>query len=195
MYADDMIQQHFRYLVSVDETEVATFDRHFDYPPIWRYSSPAEAYEVLDHGQLEPYYMHALFALKNRHQVRSITSVFVTNILLFFDLIEKRWQDLVHDIRPDRSPIWRTVPQDLRERLFVLLQPPNGELARTIESVMTVAHLSSGSGKLLFPELLITQSCSAGTMEHYCQQLAGIVGAKVQCLGENYSASEGLLGV
>ena len=201
MYAHEMLQQYRNYLDSLEQTNGSTFDLNSDYPPIWRYSSPSEVYEVSDQGQLEPYYLHALFALKNREYIQSITSVFITNILLLFDIIQRHWKYMVHDIRTakvdfNQSPIWRTISESKRNILLELLQPADEQLAATIEIIMNCpSELSSGWGKLLFPNLLFTQSCSAGIMEHYCDKLAAIIGNDVKCFGESYSASEGILGI
>jgi hypothetical protein len=200
MYACEVIKQHKNYVQQLQDTRGSAFSADFSYPPIWRLSSPPEAYDVLDHGHLEPYYIHILFGLKNNREVCSITSVFVANILLLFNIIQRHWHELVHDIRtaqPDtvNSSVWRTIPQDLCEKLIAMLQPPDENLARTIENIMNRDELPVGWGKLLFPELIITQSGSGGTMTHYCTKLAGILGDSVHCLGENYSASEGFLGV
>ncbi|UJR17221.1 hypothetical protein I4U23_004116 [Adineta vaga] len=200
MYTYEVMKEHIHYLKQLQDTSGMAFSVDCSFSPIWRYASPPEAYEVLDYGLMEPYYMHILFGLKNGRHVRTIVGIFITSIILLFDMIQMKWREIVHDIRtgqPDteNSPIWKSIPEELRNKLIALLQPPDEDLARTIENIMNHDVLPVGWGKLLFPGLLITQSAAATTFEHHCAKLEMIVGEDVHCLGENYAASEALLGI
>ncbi|CAF1555070.1 unnamed protein product [Didymodactylos carnosus] len=107
-----------------------------DYPSIWRFASSPDAYEILDCGHLEPYYIQILFALKERDNVRSIGSVFVPNLLQLFDVIQLNWRQMVHDLKTakpaDDSPIWSSISLALRQTLIEKLRPPEPKLVDNI---------------------------------------------------------------
>ncbi|CAF0909921.1 unnamed protein product [Didymodactylos carnosus] len=168
-----------------------------DYPPIWRFASPPDAYEVLDRGHLEPYYIQILFALKERDNVRSIGAVFVSNLLQLFDVIQLNWRQMVHDLKTakpaDDSPIWSNISPALRQTLIEKLQPPEPKLADDIQEIMS--DVQPGWGKRLFRELIMTQSGSGGTLMHYYEKLSEILGSDVHFCGDLfYISSEGALG-
>ena len=194
------MRDHVNYLAQLHETQGSVFSAIHDHPPIWHYSSPPAAYEIKEKGYLETYYIHILFAIKNHENLCSITSIYITDMLLFFDILQKNWPEIVHDIRtacPDtvNSSFWSTIPEKLRDELIDDLQPPDPNLARFVETVMNHDELLPGWGKRLFSSLLMTRSRSGSTMEHYQMKLSAILGDDVACLGDDYSASEAFLGV
>ncbi|CAF0934345.1 unnamed protein product [Didymodactylos carnosus] len=116
-----------------------------------------------------------------------------------FDIIQTDWRKLVHDIETAKpkldSLVWSAIPNDLRKMLIERLQPPNPELAKQITDIMSSSTLPVGWGKQLFPELIITQSCSGAALLHHNDKLKNILGSGVQLCGECYSSTEGVLGI
>ncbi|CAF0934329.1 unnamed protein product [Didymodactylos carnosus] len=67
-FAYQAIAEHKNYLENIEKTDSEKYIE-VAYPPTWRLASPPEAYEVLNTGHLEPYYMHILFALKQANSL------------------------------------------------------------------------------------------------------------------------------
>ncbi len=111
------------------------------------YTSPLEVMKITDkHTAL---YLHCLFALKDR-SLSFISSVFISNVLDFFRLMEKSKKELIKDIKEGR--INRALPLEdkVRKSLNILLFP---DAARGEEVFQEFNKGFKGVARRLWPKL------------------------------------------
>lgn len=158
------------------------------------YSTPEIGYYIPT--EKEALYIHALFALRDRH-LGTIEANFVFLIFNLFTFIEHSWPSLVNDIRHGTIDPSISIPDNIYKQLLKSNTP---DALRANELETEFAKGFRGIAKRIWPTLNLILSVNTGSVALYASRLEYYIETgegvdPVVCYSPLYGASEGLMGV
>ena len=154
------------------------------------YAAPRDAYTIQD--MTTALYVQLLFGLKDT-TVEIIWSPFSTTALAAFTIIEKRWEQLVFDIRNGslNSALNLTVTQAMT--IKGAIGGPDPKRADELQLIFEEARSTNFESLALklWPKLSIVDALAGGSFAAYIPRLNHYLGADVDLYSSVYAASEG----
>ncbi len=152
------------------------------------YTSPLEVMNITD--KQTALYLHCLFAIKDR-SLSFISSVFISNVLDFFRLMEKNQKELVKDIREGRINRALPLEENVRKSLNTLLFP---DAARAEEVFQQFNKGFKGIARGLWPKLSYILAVTGANFSIYDREVDFYTGG-IPIYSPAYAASEALMGI
>ncbi|WP_426348526.1 GH3 auxin-responsive promoter family protein [Alloiococcus sp. CFN-8] len=152
------------------------------------YTSPLEVMKISD--KQTALYLHCLFALKDR-SLSYISSVFISNILDFFRLMEKNKKELTKDIREGRINRALPLEEKVRKSLNTLLFP---DASRGEEVSKEFDKGFNGIARRLWPKLSYLMAVTGANFSIYDSEVDYYTGS-LPIYSPAYAASEALMGI
>lgn len=154
----------------------------------YMYTSPYEVMLIKDkEAQL---YLHLFFALKER-RLSYISSIFISNVLDLFRLLEDKKVSLVMDIRKGRINKKLKIDENIREKLNKSIKPDSG---RADEIEAEIKRGFNGICKRIWPEIIYIACVTGGNFSIYDERVDYYTG-KLPIYSTAYAATEATIGI
>ena len=154
------------------------------------YAAPLDAYAIQD--MTTALYVQLLFGLKDT-TVEIIWSPFSTTALAAFTLIEKKWEQMVFDIRNGSLNSALNLTESQVKAIEEAIEGPDQKRADELQLIFEEAKSKNFESLALklWPKLSIVDALAGGSFAAYIPRLNHYLGADVDLYSSVYAASEG----